>query len=239
MPGVAKLTAVLVAVLTAGAAQRLLPVLVADEAGMRLLRPARRSPGGARWGAAALILASVVPAACAALVLPAGGTAATVLLAVGWGAAAGATPLLVAIDRRIRRLPDRIVLPLIGLTALLWLIVRILAPEAPAGWAAGQALLLGPVCGAVLLLLSLAGGRGRHLAIGLGDVKLAVLLGLVAGLGGGFAVLAAFVVSQVSALCEALWRVVVRREGLRTRLALGPHLLLGMWTGPVLVTVLG
>lgn len=239
MAGVATVTAVLVAVLTAVLAQRLLPALVADEAGMRLLRPVRRSPARDRWGAAVLVLGAAVPAACAAIVVPAGGTVPTVLLALGWGAAAGATPLLVAVDRRIRRLPDRIVLPLIGLTALLWLTVRILAPEAPAGWSTGVALLLGPVCGAVLLLLSLAGGRGRHLAIGLGDVKLAVLLGLLAGLGGGGAVLVAFVISQVSALVEALWRVVVRREGLRTRLALGPHFLLGMWTGPVLVAALG
>jgi leader peptidase (prepilin peptidase)/N-methyltransferase len=239
MTVVATVTAVLVALLTAVLAQRLLPVLVADEAGMRLLRPARRSRARARWGAALSVLTAVVPAACAALVLPTVGIAPTILLAVGWGAAAGATPLLVVVDRRIRRLPDRIVLPLIGLTALLWLIVRAAAHEAPAGSAAGLALLLGPVCGAVLLLLSVVGGRGRHLAIGLGDVKLAVLLGLLAGLAGGGGVLAAFVVSQAAALGEALWRVVVRREGLRTRLALGPHLLLGMWTGPVLVTAHG
>jgi leader peptidase (prepilin peptidase)/N-methyltransferase len=230
--------AILVALPVCAVLLRLLPLVVADEAGLRLLRPAGTPPGLTRLRTAALLIGTVPLAACAPLVIPAtAGTA--VLLAAGWGAGAGAAPLLARIDLRIRRLPDRIVLPLVALTAVLWLCVLLLAPGTPASAAAGAALLLGPACGAAVLLVSLLGGRGRGLAIGLGDVKLAVLLGLLAGLAGVSGVLAAFVIAQASAVVEALWRLLVRREGRGARLAYGPHLLLGMWAGPVAVAALG
>ena len=231
--------AILVALPVCAVLLRLLPLVVADEAGLRLLRPAGSPPGHTRLRTAALLIGTVPLAACAPLVIPPGTAGTAVLLAAGWGAAAGASPLLARIDLRIRRLPDRIVLPLVALTAVLWLCVLLLAPGTPASAAAVAALLLGPACGAAVLLVSLLGGRGRGLAIGLGDVKLAVLLGLLAGLVGVSGVLAAFVIAQVSAVVEALWRLLVRREGRGARLAYGPHLLLGMWAGPVAVAALG
>ncbi|WP_425546993.1 A24 family peptidase [Brevibacterium salitolerans] len=91
------------------------------------------------------------------------------LLALALGAAAGATPFLVWIDVRLRRLPDRIVLPLAAL-----LTVCLALAGAWSGFLTGLA-------GATaLLVLSVIGGRG--LAIGLGDVKLFYCLGCVTGL---------------------------------------------------------
>lgn len=249
-----------VAVLAAAAAGcavvRVLPVLVADDAGMRLLRPASQRR---RWFpepvlvACGVLLAIASPLAYAALAsggglaslgstsaeAPAGAAhvVAAVCTGAGVGAAAGVSPLLAWIDVRIHRLPDRIVLPLLGLTAVCWTIAALsggAAPAAPAaGHGPGAALGIGAVCGALVLLVSVIGGRGRGLAIGLGDVKLAVLLGALTGLAGTGAVLAAFVVAQLSALLDAGWQVLVGRRGLATRLAYGPHLLLGMWTGPL------
>lgn len=224
-----------------------LPWFVADEAGIRLLRPG----GGHCWFdivlvAAGTALAIIAPVAVGLLTpvaeAPAGSQLLPALcLGVAVGAAAGATPFLLWIDLRIRRLPDRIVLPLIALTAACLI----------GSWAAGAsgpvvdgghrpltAVVLGVLSGLLVLLVSVIGGRGRGLAIGLGDVKLAVVLGSLTALVGTGAVLAAFVVAQVCALCEALVRVAVLRQGMATRIAYGPHLLLGMWTGPLVYAAL-
>lgn len=237
------LEAAVAAIIAAGttvAAVRLLPLLIADEAGLRLLRPASRDGrgAGARRG---LVVALLVPALLlsltALLLVPTGTVAARGLLAAGWGLAAGATPVLAWVDTRIRRLPDRIVLPLALLLALLW-VGALLADDGDAAAAVRTALLAGPIAGAALLVLSLLGGRGRGLAIGLGDIKLAVPLGLLAGLSGAAGVLAAFVVAQLTAVADAAWRLAVRREGEGARLAYGPHLLFGMWTGPLVLAAL-
>src|SRR5699024_4223324 len=108
--------AILVALPVCAVLLRLLPLVVADEAGLRLLRPAGTPPGHTRLRTAALLIGTVPLAACAPLVIPPGTAGTAVLLAAGWGAAAGASPLLARIDLRIRRLPDRIVLPLVALT---------------------------------------------------------------------------------------------------------------------------
>ena len=74
------------------------------------------------------------------------------------------------------------------------------------------------------LLLSLAGGRGRHLAIGLGDVKLAVLLGLLAGLAGS-AVVALFLAfpPALVAVVAGLALLATIAANLVTVSAEGPH----------------
>ncbi|GAA4507007.1 A24 family peptidase [Brevibacterium yomogidense] len=255
-----------VAALTAAAVGcvfvRLLPVLIADDAGMRLLRPSPR-----RWSpepvlvCCGIVLAVAAPVAFAALrsgggltmaALPSavaptgiGGVVAVVCTGLGIGAAAGSSPVLAWIDVRIHRLPDRIVLPLLGLTAACWTVAALsggtaligsghgLPDQGLVGHGPGLALVIGAVCGGLVLVVSVIGGRGRGLAIGLGDVKLAILVGALTGLAGTGAVLTAFVVAQLSACVEAAWQVLVARRGLATRLAYGPHLLLGMWTGPL------
>ena len=123
---------------------------------------------------------------------------------------------LAAIDLDVHRLPDRLTLPAIPAMALL------LAVE----WD-GDRMLRAMVCavlsGAVFLLLALAVSGG----LGLGDVKLAALLGLplgwwgypvlTQGLAGGFVI--GGIVSLVL--------VLTRRATRHTHVALGPSLLLG------------
>lgn len=234
--------AVLAAATVAGVLVVRLPWFIADEAGIRLLRPGGRT----RWFEGLLVavgmaLSVLAPAALRALspvaeapasppVLPA------LLLGLTVGTAAGATPFLLWIDLRIRRLPDRIVLPLIVLTTAgllgAWA-ARWSAPVVDGGHRPLTAVAIGVLSGLLVLIVSVLGGRGRGLAIGLGDVKLAVVLGSLTALVGTGAVLTAFVVAQVCALCEALIRVAVLGQGMATRIAYGPHLLLGMWTGPL------
>lgn len=228
-----------------------LPFFIADEAGMRLLRPARGPAHRTRWIEPVLVACAVLLAVAAALVMvdqPSPTTAEAtpprivteVFAGLTLGAAAGATPMLTWVDIRIHRLPDRIVLPLLALIAVCSTSAFIGGGHALVllGHGPMAALGIGVVCGVLVLAVSVLGGRGRGLAIGLGDVKLAVLVGAVSALAGTSAVLAAFVIAQVSAVAEASWRTCVRRQGLSTRLAYGPHLLLGMWTGPLVLLAL-
>jgi leader peptidase (prepilin peptidase) / N-methyltransferase len=133
---------------------------------------------------------------------------------------AAVTPELVRIDLREHRLPNRIVVPgiAVGLAAagLWWLasgeppLVPLVAALATAG---------------LLLLLSLGGG------IGMGDVKLAALIGLASptiaiALA---APLVAFLLGGVAASIVLLRGVLAGRgrEARRAQLAFGPYLLLG------------
>lgn len=224
-----------------------LPWFIADEAGIRLLRPhGRPRPFEGLLVAGGVLLAVIAPVAlrAAAPAAEAPAASASVLpalcLGLAVGAVAGATPLLLWIDLRIRRLPDRIVLPLIGVTAAGLLSARAAGASAPVdgGHGPGSAVVIGAACGLAVLIVSVLGGRGRGLAIGLGDVKLTVVLGALTALVGTGAVLAAFVVAQACALCEAVVRVAVLKQGMATRIAYGPHLLLGMWTGPLMYAAL-
>ncbi|MBO1753855.1 A24 family peptidase [Allobranchiibius sp. CTAmp26] len=123
---------------------------------------------------------------------------------------------LAAIDLDVHRLPDRLTLPAIPAVAVL------LALE----WDGGRmlrALVCAVLAGGVFLLLALAVPGG----LGLGDVKLAALLGLplgwwgypvlIQGLAGGFVI--GGIVSLVL--------VLARRATRHTHVALGPSLLVG------------
>jgi leader peptidase (prepilin peptidase)/N-methyltransferase len=199
-----------------------LPFLLADEAGTRLL--AARRPFSAVLAAAGIALAVLATLCWPGAGTRTGGTG--VLLALALGAAAGATPFLVWIDVRLRRLPDRIVLPL---AALLTVCLAL------AG--AWSGLLTGLAGATALLVLSVIGGRGRGLAIGLGDVKLFYCLGCVTGLVSPLTAVGAFVIANLTGLVEACIRTLVLRQPLSSRFALGPHLLLGMWAAPLCVSV--
>ena len=128
--------------------------------------------------------------------------------------------LLAVIDVQHRLLPDRVVLPSIGIGVVLLALAALLDHSWPA--------LLRAVLGAavlflVFLVLALISPSG----LGMGDVKLAALLGLYLGWLGWAAVaggaVAAFVVQAVLALVLLL----SRRVGLRGELPFGPALLLG------------
>jgi len=152
-----------------------------------------------------------------------------VLVVVGWGVSwqvpaflllAAAGVLLAVIDLQHRLLPNRVVLPsLVAGAALL------LVPAAAEGaWAALLRALLGAAAlFAAFLVLALISPRG----LGMGDVKLAAVVGLFLGwLGWGVVLLGAvagFVVQAVLALVLlALGRV--RRD---SALPFGPAMLVG------------
>jgi leader peptidase (prepilin peptidase)/N-methyltransferase len=145
---------------------------------------------------------------------------------------AAVTPELVRIDLREHRLPNRIVVPgiVVGLAA------------AGLSWPATGDPPLVPLVAAVatatlLFLLSLGGG------IGMGDVKLAALIGLASptiaiALA---APLAGFLLGGVAASIVLVRGVLAGRgrEARRAHLAFGPYLLAGYWVALVLVTVTG
>lgn len=131
---------------------------------------------------------------------------------------AAVAPTLIVVDLREHRLPNRMVMPglAVGLIAALlqWSPVPVIAGAAYAGF---------------LLLLGLAGG------IGMGDVKLAALIGLASPtlVIGATAAVAAFVLGGVAA------SIALVRRGRGTRIAFGPWLLAGYGVAVVLAMVSG
>ncbi|HEU0257086.1 MAG TPA: A24 family peptidase [Microbacteriaceae bacterium] len=132
---------------------------------------------------------------------------------------AGVSLPLCAWDLAHRRLPNALVLPGYAVAAVGILGLRL------AGEPAAPALAAGAGTFGFFLLLALAGGMG------MGDVKLAGLIGLASGaLAPGAALLAvviAFLTGGVAGI--AAWLV----PELRTRgIPFGPYLLLGLWAAP-------
>jgi leader peptidase (prepilin peptidase) / N-methyltransferase len=142
------------------------------------------------------------------------------LVGVAWLALA--TPRLVAVDLAEHRLPDSIVLP--GYPAVL---AAVLLESWRAGTAPLDAVLAAAGCGAVLLLLHVAGGMG------LGDVKLGPLLAALPAVlvpGGALVWLVlAFLVGGVAAV------VVLVRRGRSARMPFGPPMLLAAWAALLLL----
>jgi leader peptidase (prepilin peptidase)/N-methyltransferase len=133
---------------------------------------------------------------------------------------AGTGALLGLIDARHKLLPDRVTLPSIGIT----LVLLAAAALATGDWAAfGRAALSAVIVFVVFFVLVLISPR----SIGMGDAKLAALLGLGLGwLGAEVLVLgvaAGFVVQAVLALAL----LATRRVGLRGELPFGPAMLVG------------
>ena len=166
-------------------------------------------------------------------VVPAAGAAAGL---VGWSASASPLlpllpvllpavvlgVLLAAVDLRCLRLPD----PLVAALALL-----VCPPLAAAALVAGEparlgrAVLVAVLVGAGYLVLALAGG------LGLGDVKLAAVLGFLLGFAGWPAVLLGLVAPHLvngPIVLVMLARGRIRRRG---ALPFGPALLLGALAG--------
>jgi leader peptidase (prepilin peptidase)/N-methyltransferase len=133
---------------------------------------------------------------------------------------AAVTPALVAIDLREHRLPNAIVLPGYPVAALGLVGEWIRTGQPPV-----VALVAGAASIVFLLALSLGGGMG------MGDVKLAGVLGFAAGLVGVtpavVSPLAAFTLGGVAAL------VVAARRGGGARIPFGPFLLAGFWVAVV------
>lgn len=128
--------------------------------------------------------------------------------------------MLAAVDLDRHRLPDRLVLP-----GTLALVVLLAAAAAVTGqwhrWVV--ALVCGAAAGLVYLLLALAVPGG----LGLGDVKLAVLLATGLGWFGPLVVVSGLVLGFVIGGLVALGLVLARRAQASTHLAFGPAMLLG------------
>jgi leader peptidase (prepilin peptidase)/N-methyltransferase len=156
------------------------------------------------------------------------------------GATIGPTPLLLvllpaallgillsAIDLRCLRLPD----PLVALLALVTIV-----PLTLGGLLAGEpgrlgrAALAALLSGTIYLVVALLPGAG----LGLGDVKLATVLGFTLGFIGWPAVVAGLVAPHLINGPAVLVLLAIRRVGRRTALPLGPALLAGALLGVLL-----
>jgi leader peptidase (prepilin peptidase)/N-methyltransferase len=136
--------------------------------------------------------------------------------------AIGATLTLIDLD--VRRLPDLIVLPSYPIAFVLLLVPTVVTGQ----WdALLRAVLAGFALGVGYFVLALVSPGGGGL--GLGDVKLAGVLGLLLGwLGWGpaiFSVFAAFITGGVIALVQLL----TGRASRSSHIAFGPAMILGAW----------
>ena len=133
---------------------------------------------------------------------------------------AGAGVLLAVVDLGHRLLPNRVVLPSLAAGAVLLLV-------AAAGQSAWTSLARAALGAAVLFLGYLALALISPSGLGMGDVKLAALLGLHLGwLGWGAVVVGAVAGFLVQAVL-ALVLLAVGRIGLRGELPFGPAMLAG------------
>ena len=140
--------------------------------------------------------------------------------------------LLAVIDLQHRLLPNRVVLPAIAIGAVLLLVAALVEPAWPE--------LLRAVLGAAALftaylVLALISPSG----LGMGDVKLAGLLGLYLGWLGWGAVLVGAVAGFVVQAVLALLLLAGGRIGLKGELPFGPAMLVGAalaigWAGSAL-----
>jgi leader peptidase (prepilin peptidase)/N-methyltransferase len=137
-------------------------------------------------------------------------------LGLGLAWLAVVTPRLIAVDVAEHRLPDAVVLP--GYPVVL---AAVALEGAATGTGTLTALASAGAYGGLLLVLHVAGGMG------LGDVKLAPLLGLLAGALGSGAALAAPVLAFLAGGGVAVAAIV--RRGLGGSVPFGPSMLLGAW----------
>lgn len=130
--------------------------------------------------------------------------------------------LLGAIDIACLRLPEALVWPSIGVSAVAFVCLGLVTLQ----WsdtlrAGGGALALG----LVYLLLALVPGA----QLGLGDVTLAILLGMYLGwLGWGWVVLGGIMPFLVN-VPFALWVLIVRKGGRKAEMPFGPAILIGVY----------
>jgi leader peptidase (prepilin peptidase)/N-methyltransferase len=131
---------------------------------------------------------------------------------------------LALIDLDVRRLPDAIVLPSIPVAVVLL---------ALASWGTGDwgAVARGAIGGVALLVFYFLPNLVRPGAMGLGDVKLAGLLGLyLAWVGWGELVVGAFAAFLFGGLVS-IPLVLARRAGRGSKIPFGPFMLLGAGFG--------
>lgn len=150
------------------------------------------------------------------------------------GVVAGATPFLISVDVLVRRLPDRIVYPLIA--ACLVIVVSASVFGESHIWFFG----LFAGLGAALLfgLLHLIGRALHARTMGLGDVKLAFVVFTIAGLFNPWAPFLVLIATMLIAGFQALIAASRQRRLRGVTIAFGPAMLSGMWLGSVLAPFL-
>lgn len=127
------------------------------------------------------------------------------------------------IDARTHVLPNRIIVPWYPFAVLLLLATAALAGD----WAGlGRVLLAGLALFGFYLLLHVIQPRG----MGLGDVKLAGILGLYLGYLGWPHVLLGTLLAFLLGAVVGLVLIMLRRAGLKSALAFGPYMIAGTAT---------
>jgi leader peptidase (prepilin peptidase)/N-methyltransferase len=139
-------------------------------------------------------------------------------VALGW--AAGASVVLGAVDLATHRLPDRVTYPAYAMCAAALLVdAAVLGTWGPLA----RALAAGAAALALGALAAVVSPEG----LGLGDVKLLGLLGLVLGWAGWGVLLAGVFLGLLAGALVAVLLLVTRRAGWRTAIPFGPPLLTG------------
>lgn len=162
---------------------------------------------------------------------PGGPSLAQVLALLTFLVAALSCVCLAAMDLDVHRLPDRVMWPTMGLLALGLALAAVVAGE----WGIlGRFLLAGFACGAGYLTLALISLARGSLALGLGDVKLAVVLGAGLGWFGWQSVVLGMYAGFLAGGVVAVFLLLTRRVGLRGDLAYGPPMMVGALVGAVL-----
>lgn len=132
--------------------------------------------------------------------------------------------VLSSIDIEHKLLPNRIVLPAVAAMIVLLAVAAALGP----GWGTWvRALAGGAASFAGFLALVLIAPRG----MGMGDVKLAGLLGLALGYVGWANVFVGFFVAFLAGSVGGLALVAARRAGMKAEIPFGPYLALGTLVG--------
>jgi leader peptidase (prepilin peptidase)/N-methyltransferase len=142
----------------------------------------------------------------------------TYLLALVWAV------VLAVVDLEVRRLPDRLVMPAYPIAAVLLTICSLATGDQAALIRAVTCAGAG-VAGFLLAALVSPGGRG----LGLGDVKLAGVLGGLLGWWGWSDALVGLLSGFVLGGVGALLLLVARRVDRRSDMAFGPAMLLGAY----------
>lgn len=143
-----------------------------------------------------------------------------VLLLGGGAVFAVCAVALSLIDLEEHRLPNRIVYPWAGITAILLVLITFLLGDGPG---LGRAMASGLLWGLGFLLIKLI----HPPSLGMGDVKLVVVLGLYAGFLGWETLAAAVVLSFLLGGLTSVALLVTGRAQRNTRVPFGPFLILG------------
>lgn len=172
------------------------------------------------YGPGAASAATVTAVVCALVAAAVGGRPELVV----WLLLAPFAVLLAMVDHRVHRLPDVVTLPLAaGGAALLG--VAALLPGAGGSWP--RALLGGVVLGGAYLVLFLVNPRG----MGLGDVKLALPVGVALGWYGWGALLTGAFAGFLFGAVYGLSLVVARRATRKATMPFGPFMVAGALVG--------